>query len=340
MAYPLFYVFLYHHILEEKIAPMKKLTALILALCLCAAVSGCSAGQKPALSFSPAAPPGALYPLGATLANLWNETLTDVSVTSEASGGGLDNLNFLYDGEADLGFAVTSIMYESYNGTGSFEGRANEKLRVVAGLYYNPNQLVAAKDSGIESMADIAGKRFALGAPGSTTLVESELHLEAAGVAYPDGFTPSYVGFTEAIDLIRNRQLDAAWIMAGVPNAAVTEITSTAGGRLVSIDEDVIDSLMEQYPWYARYTIPAGTYAGQDADVTTTAIKLCLFCSADLDDDIVYELTKTFWEHLDEVMATNAALSAVTAEDAVTALAGLPIHDGAARYYKEIGLLE
>jgi TRAP transporter TAXI family solute receptor len=231
-------------------------------------------------------------------------------------------------------------MYESYNGTGSFEGRANEKLRVVAGLYYNPNQLVAAKDSGIESMADIAGKRFAPGAPGSTTLVESELHLEAAGVAYPDGFTPSYVGFTEAIDLIRNRQLDAAWIMAGVPNAAVTEITSTAGGRLVSIDEDVIDSLMEQYPWYARYTIPAGTYAGQDADVTTTAIKLCLFCSADLDDDIVYELTKTFWEHLDEVKATNAALSAVTAEDAVTDLAGLPIHDGAARYYKEIGLLE
>ncbi len=302
-------------------------------------LTGCGAGPKTQLGFTTAATTGALYPLGATMASLWNEKLEGVAVSSQASGGGVDNLNLLYDGEADLGFAVTSIMYASYNGTDSFDGRENKNLRVMAGLYYNPNQVVAAAGSGIESLADIAGKRFAPGAPGSTTCVEAELHLTAAGVDYPDGFTAEFVGFTESIDLIRNRQLDGAWIMAGIPNAAVTEITSTTGGYLVPIDDEVAEKLKAEYPWYASYTIPAGTYEGQTEDIPTTAIKLCLFTTADMDADLVYELTKTFWENIDTVAASNKALSGVTVEDAVTDLAGLPLHEGAERYYKELGLI-
>ena len=138
---------------------------------------------------------------------------------------------------------------------------------------------------------------------------------------------------------MRNKQLDGAWIMAGIPNAAVTEMLSTAGGKLVNLDESLIDTLKAEYPWYGAYTIPAGTYPGQDNDVLTSAIKITVCTDARVDDDVIYDLTKTFWENFEELQETQAPLKKVKLEEAVTDLAGLPIHEGAARYYREIGLL-
>lgn len=143
-------------------------------------------------------------------------------------------------------------MYESMNGTGVFEGNADPNLRVLAGLYYNPNQVVVSAESGIETLNDLKGKRFAPGSPGGTSEVETNYHLTALGMNYPDDIDAQYVGFTEASDLLRNKQLDGAWIMAGVPTAAVTEITATAGGKLVPMDEALIEKLQETYPWYAK----------------------------------------------------------------------------------------
>jgi TRAP transporter TAXI family solute receptor len=230
-------------------------------------------------------------------------------------------------------------MYESFNGIGSFEGRPNPNLRVMIGLYPNPNQVVVTKASGAATLTDLAGKRFASGAPGSTTEVETDIHLNTAGLPYPEGLRVQYVGFTEAIDLMRNKQLDGAWIMAGIPNAAVTEMLSTAGGTLLEIDDSLIGALQADYPWYGAYTIPAGTYPGQDTDVQTSAIKITIFTDARVDDDVIYELTKSFWENFDVLKETQAPLKNVVKAETTKDLAGLPIHDGAARYYREIGLL-
>lgn len=301
--------------------------------------AGAQESPKTVINFPTAATTGAVYPLGAAMSNLWNTKLPNVRASAQASAGGIANLNMLADGEAQLGVAVTSIMYESFNGIGSFEGRANPNLRVMIGLYSNPNQVVVSKNSNINSLEDLVGKRFASGAPGSTTEVETSIHLNTSGISYPDDLKVQYIGFTEAIDLMRNKQIDGAWIMAGVPNAAVTEILSTAGGKLLNIDSSLIDLLKEQYPWYGPYTIPAGTYPNQDSDVLTSAIKITVCTDARVDADVIYELTKTFWENFDELKATQAPLKKVNPKDAVKDLAGLPIHEGAARYYKEIGLL-
>ncbi|AKL94687.1 31 kDa immunogenic protein BcsP [Clostridium aceticum] len=330
---------------------MKKVLLLILASLMI--LSGCTtktnenmaeneAGEKETVTINipTAATTGALYPLGSSIANLWSNDLDYVRANAQASNGGIDNLNLLQSGEAQVSMAVTSVMYQSYKGEATFEGRPNEKLRVISGLYYNPNQVVVREESNINSLKDIAGKNFASGAPGSTTEVETNLHLTEAGVNYPDGLKVQFIGFTEAIDLMRNRQLDGAWIMAGLPTAAVTEITTTAGGKLVSIEEDVITKLQAKYPWYAKYVIPAGTYDGQEEDITTTAIKMAMFTTADLSEDVVYDLTKSFWENIDTLKQSNNALKDLTIEDAVTDLAGLPLHDGAIRYYKEVGILE
>ncbi|MBI9095664.1 MAG: TAXI family TRAP transporter solute-binding subunit [Sphaerochaeta sp.] len=301
--------------------------------------SGTQQQKKTVINFPTAATTGAVYPLGAAMSNLWNTTLPNVRASAQASAGGIANLNMLADGEAQLGVAVTSIMYESFNGIGSFEGRANPNLRVMIGLYANPNQVVVTENSGIESFADLRGKRFASGAPGSTTEVETSIHLNTSGINYPDALKVQYIGFAEAIDLMRNKQIDGAWIMAGIPNAAVTEMLSTAGGKLLNIDAGLISKLQEKYPWYGAYTIPAGTYPNQDSDVLTSAIKITICTDARVDDDVIYDLTKTFWENFEELKTTQAPLKKVNPKDAVKDLAGLPIHEGAARYYREIGLL-
>lgn len=297
------------------------------------------AAEKINLSFPTAATTGALYPLGAGIANLWNTKLDTVNARVQASNGGVQNLNLLKSGDAHISFAVSSIAYEALHGQRGFTNRAYPGLRVLAGLYANPNQIVAAPDSGIQTLTDFKGKRFAPGAAGGTTEVESRVHFTAAGLRYPDDLKPQFVGFTESIDLMRNRQLDGAWIMAGLPTAAVTEMCATAGGKLVSIDADTIRKVQAEYPWYVEYTIPAGTYAGQTEPVRTTAVKLLLLADASLSDDVVYSLTKTFWENLDELTQAHAVIKTVTPGQAVTDLAGLPLHPGAERYYKEAGLL-
>lgn len=322
---------------------MKKLFLLTLAALIMAywpQTSLAAEHEKVNISFPTAATTGALYPLGAGIANLWNTKLPYVNARAQASNGGVQNLNLLKSGDAQVSFAVSSITHEALNGKRGFEGRPYEDVRVLAGLYYNPNQVVARKDSDVNTLSDFKGKSFAPGAAGGTTEVESRIHFDAAGLNYPEDLKTHFVGFTESIDLMRNKQLDGAWIMAGMPTAAVTEMTSTANGKLVNIDDEIIKKVQEQYPWYAKVIIPAGTYDGQTEPVQTTAVKMLLLTDASLPDDVVYDLTKTFWENLDSLGQAHAVMKTVKPEMAVTDLSGIPIHPGAEKYYKEQGILK
>ncbi len=299
-----------------------------------------SQNGKTVINIPTASTTGALYPLGSSIASLWNEKMDNVKVSAQASNGGIENLNLLQSGEAQVSMAVVSNIYQSFNGEEKFDGRANDKIRIIAGLYFNPNQIVVRDGSDINSLEDIKGKRFATGAPGSTVEDEAKAHFLSSGIGYPDGIKAQFIGFTEAVDLMRNKQLDGAWIMAGIPTAAVTEMTTTSSAKLIGISDELYSKMKEKYPWYSQYTIPANTYKGQTEEVKTTAIKMAMFTTRDLPDDIVYEMTKTFWENIETLKQTNVALKDVNVEDAVKDLADLPLHDGAIKYYKEIGVLE
>lgn len=322
---------------------MKKIIKLVLSVVLIVVLLlGCSKQVEETvyLKFPTASTTGAIYPIGAAIANLWNENIDGLNVSVEASNGGVQNLNLVAEKEAQVGVAVTNIMTEQKNGTGVFEGKQYYGIRVLTALYSNYNQIVVSKDSGINSLRDIKGKNFAPGAPGSTPEVETNVHLTAAGLNYPDDFKPQFVGFTESIDLIRNKQLDGAWLQAGIPTAAITEITSTANGRLISIDEDVIEKLTAEYPWYNRAIIPAGTYEGQDEDIVTTSLVITIFVDESLAEETVYQMAKVFWENVESLQNTHNAIKGLKIGSAVQNLADLPLHDGAARYYREVGVLE
>ncbi|MBP1914985.1 TRAP transporter TAXI family solute receptor [Lederbergia galactosidilyticus] len=312
---------------------------LLMLLGACGKNTGNESGKQVNLNFPTASTTGTIYPLGSAMANLWNNNIDDLRVNAQASNGGVENLNLMKEGEAEISFATAGIIWEAYNGERGFKDRKYDNVRIVAGLYLNPNQIVVRKGSEIDSLADLKGKKFAPGSVGSTPEVESSIILPAYDIAYPDDIKENYVGFTEAIDLMRNKQIDGALIQAGLPTAGVTEMISTANGQLIGIEEDIRKQLMEEYPWYTEMTIPADTYDGQDKDVETLAIKMMLMADASVDDDTIYEMTKVFWDNLGELEDTHAIVKQMKLEEAVTDLAGIPLHDGAKKYYEEQGVL-
>ena len=183
------------------------------------------------------------------------------------------------------------------------------------------------------------GKHFAVASAGSSVYNECETHFTAAGLSFPDDIKAEYITFTDAADMLQNGSIDGAWIMSGAPASAVTQAL-TGGAHLVEIDDNLIKELKAKYPWYTSYTIKAGTYPNQDKDVKTSAIKMVMFCRGDLPEDVVYQLTKTLWEHMDELGQSQKNLKGLTAENAVKDIADIPLHPGAAKYYKEIGVLK
>lgn len=295
--------------------------------------------QNVTIKFPTASASGALYAVGAAISNLWDTQIDFISASSQASNGGIDNLNQIADGESQVSIAISSNCYQSFNGTDAFEGRPNRKLRVIAGLYFNPNQVVVTKKSGIIGLKDVAGKHFAVAAAGSSVEGECNNHFTAAGLKYPDDIKTEYIAFGDAADMLQNGTIDGAWIMSGTPAAAVSQACSS-GCQLVDIDNDIIVELQKKFPWYAGYTIPAGTYPNQESDVLTTAIKMVMFCSEDLPEEAVYQMTKTLWENIDALGAAQSNLKGLLAADAVKDIAGLPLHSGAERYYKEINVLQ
>ena len=289
------------------------------------------------IRFPTAGASGALYSVGAAITNMWNTQIPFVKASSQASAGGIDNLNQIADGESQVSIAISSNCWQSFNGTDSFEGMANPNLRVIAGLYLNPNQVVVTTKSEIRTLSDVRGKHFAVAASGSSVEGECRNHFTAAGLNYPDDIRAEYISFSDSAELLGNGQIDGAWIMSGVPAPAVSQALSS-GCMLLDIDETTIEALKAEYPWYVTYMIPAGSYPNQTQDVRTTAIKMVLFCSADLDEETVYMLTKTLWENIGELGESQSNLRGLTPQEAVCDIAGLPLHDGAQRYYSEIGV--
>ena len=290
------------------------------------------------INFPTASASGALYAVGAAITNLWDTEISYVSASSQASAGGVENLTLVSEGEAQVSIAISSNCYQCLNGTDGFTGYAYGDLKVIAGLYFNPNQVVATAKSGITSLADVKGKHFAVASAGSSVYGECENHFTAAGLSFPDDINCEYIDFTAAADMLQNGTIDGAWIMSGAPASAVTQAT-TSGCTLVNIGDDIIAALQKDYPWYAPFTIPAGTYPNQDQDVQTSAIKMVMFCRGDLSEQAVYDLTRTFWENIDALGEAQVNLKGLTPEQAVVDIADLPLHPGAERYYKEINVL-
>ncbi len=313
----------------------KRVLSMILAAMLLVAMTA-SASAATFLSIATGGTSGTYYPLGGDLANLFSTVIPDVNASAQATGGSADNLRLIDGEEAELGTVQNDVSYFAYTGTDSFEGEQITSFSVISSLYAEYVQIVVRADSDIQSIADFKGKSISIGAAGSGVYTNALHVLEAAGLTLDD-IDAQYLSFSESADGLKNKQIDAAFVCAGIPNAAVTELASTVGVRLISLSDEEVTALITAHPTYANLKLPAATYELSE-DVNCIAITALLVCSNNLDEELVYQMTKAMYEQ--EGILTHAKAAEITKESAFDGVGELPLHPGAARYYTEIGLLD
>ena len=312
----------------------KRMVALLLAVMLLSVAGMASADTF--LSIATGGTSGTYYPLGGDIANLFNTTIEGVKASAQATGGSAENLRLIQNGEAELGTVQNDVAAFAFAGTDSFEGEVIDGFAVLASLYPEVIQLVARADSGIVNIEDLKGKRVSVGAAGSGVFFNAVHILEAAGLSLDD-VNAQYLSFSESSDAMKNRQLDAYFTTAGIPNAAITELASAADVVMVNLSVEAIDALIAEKPFYVPFVIPGGTYPGIAEDANTVAVAAILVGTSDLDEDLVYNMVKNLFEQGPEVL-THAKKVEITLESALDGVGDLPLHPGAEKYFLEVGL--
>ena len=319
---------------------MKKLLSLLLATVMVLSLVACGGStteteKASKMTMGTGGTSGTYYGYGGVLGQyIKNNAGIDVVVVS--TDGSKANIQGIDAGDYQLGTVQSDVMAYAWEGTRSFESDgALSSFRVVAGLYAESVQLVTM-DPEIKSVADLAGKSVSIGAPGSGVYFNAIDVLTAAGLT-EDDIKAQYQSFADSADALKDGKIDAAFIVAGAPTPAITELCTTNAAYLVPIDGDIADKLMADCPFYTAYTVPAGTYPGQEADVTTVTVKATLIVDANASEDDVYALTKAIFDNIDAIKAENAKGAELSIENATSGMTA-PFHKGAAKYFAEKGV--
>ncbi|MFH1805987.1 MAG: TAXI family TRAP transporter solute-binding subunit [Pseudomonadota bacterium] len=273
---------------------------------------------------------GVYYPLGAALANIYGEKIEGARTQVQSTKASVENLNLLQAGKGEIAFALGDSVKLAWEGNEEVGFKAPlDKLRGIAAIYPNYIQIVASKESGITSLADLKGKSLSVGAPKSGTELNARAIFGAAGMSYDDLGKVEYLPFAESVELIKNRQLDATLQSAGLGVASLKDLSTSMEVVIVEVPEDVVSALGAPYI-YA--TIPAGTYEGQAEDVSTVAVVNFLVTHSDVPEETAYQMTKQLFENLPAMEAAHSAARAISLESALDGMP-VPLHPGAERFY-------
>ncbi len=281
---------------------------------------------------------GVYYPLGVALADAIGRTMPGIKASVQATKGSVENLNLLLAGRGEIAFTLGDALSDAWKGNEDAGFKTPlKKLRGIAAIYPNYIQIVARADTGIKSLADLKGKRVSVGAPNSGTELNARAIFAAAGLAYKDLGKVEYFPFGESVELMKDRRLDATLQSAGLGVSGLRYLATSVDVVIVPIPVDVIKKTRD--PAYLAATIPANTYRGQTADVPAAAVQNYLVTQDGVSNEIAYGMTKALWTNLGPLTAAHAAAKAI---DPKRALEGMPVplHPGAAKYYREVGILK
>jgi TRAP transporter TAXI family solute receptor len=279
---------------------------------------------------------GVYYPLGVALSDIYAKGIDGARTQVQSTKASVENLNLLQQGKGELAFALGDSVKYAWEGNAEVGFKAPlTKLRAIAAIYPNVIQIAALTDSGVKTVADLKGKSLSVGAAKSGTELNARAIFDASGMSYDDLGKLEYLPFSESVELLKNRQLDATLQSSGLGNAALKDLSTSQAITFVSVPADVAASLGAPY---VASTIPAGTYEGQAEDVPTVAVVNFLVTHEDVSDEVAYQMTKLLFENLDTLKAAHSAAAGISIEEAVKG-SPIPLHPGAERYYKEQGLL-
>jgi uncharacterized protein len=281
---------------------------------------------------------GVYYPLGVALSQVYAKAIPNVKATAQVTKASAENLNLLQAGRAELAWTLGDALSDAWKGEpeAGFNTPLN-RLRGISATYNNYIQIVANADSGIRTLADLKGKRVSVGAAKSGTELNARAILKAAGLSYKDLSKVEYLPFGESVELIKNRQLDATLQSAGLGVASIRDLATSVKIVVVAVPADVVAKVGDAA--YQPAVIPANTYVGQTADVPTAAIPNFLVSHSGVSDDVAYQMTKALYDNLDTLYAAHNAARAIKRENATQGMP-VPLHPGAIRYYREVGLVK
>lgn len=320
---------------------MKKKLICMVSACLASAMllTACSSGKdggKSELVLATGGETGTYFAIGNVMATTLNPLLQGSSLKVVVSGGSQDDIIRIEDGEAQLGTVQNDVMSYAMNGTETFADLgACTNFRAISGMYAEICQIITT-DPSIQTVADLKGKTVSVGDAGSGVEFNARQILAAYDLTFDDVKVVNS-SFTDSASSLKDGKIDAAFITAGAPTVAVTDLATTNEIAVVSMDDAHADKLISEHPFYTKATIPAGTYTGVDTDTATVAVRATLIASADLSEDVVYELTKALFENQQTMSGAHDKFKELSLEHAMDGI-DVEFHPGAQKYYEEKGV--
>lgn len=316
---------------------MKKTT---IALTLCVAMLGLAsaamAGEvKMVLATGGTA--GTYYPFGGAMAKIWNSKIPGMNVTAQATGASIENIRLMNKDEVELALVQSDNIDWAFFGKEVFKEKIT-KMAAIAVLYPEVVHIVLRGDSPAKTFGNLKGLKVGVGAPGSGTEANFRQLMEVYDMK-KDDVKGQYLSYAESAEQFKDKHIDAFFLTTGVPNSAIMDVANTRPIKIVGIDDAMVTKITQKYPFLAPAKIPANTYKGQPEEVKTIAVMAVLIASPNVKEDVAYNLTKALIENQPELASAHAKGKELSLQGAVKGVS-IPFHPGAAKYYKEKGLMK
>ncbi|GHC24955.1 C4-dicarboxylate ABC transporter substrate-binding protein [Kushneria pakistanensis] len=323
---------------RQTLASMLSATAMTLGA-MALSTTSAQAGQQQFMTIGTGGQTGVYYVVGQSVCRFVNQGDSGYRCNAPSTGASVANVNGIENGDLDIGVAQSDVQYNAYHGEGQFEGKAHEDLRSVFAMHGEPLTLVARADSGIRTLDDLKGKRVNIGNPGSGNRATMEVVMAAKGWTTKDFSLTSELDSAEQASALADNNIDAMVFVAGHPNGSIQEATTTVDARIIPLDGEVIQKLVEEHPYYSFYTVPGGMYKGNPDDVKTFGVGATLVSAEKVNPDLVYAAVKSVFDNFDRFKKLHPAFATLDPETMVNQGLSAPLHEGAKRYYQEKGWL-
>ena len=302
------------------------------------AIAGTAVAQT-RISIATGGTGGVYYPLGGGIANVLTKYVPNMQATAEVTGASVDNMKLVGAGKAEVGFTMADTAWDAYQGQDKFKDN-KQAVRALVVFYPNLTHVVTVEGKGINTMADLKGKRISTGAPGSGTEVMAFRILEAYGIDKDKDVKRERLSVAESVNALKDGKIDALIWVGGIPTPAITDLAATPNTKIKLIDHaDAVDKMRAKYgPLYVKDTIAAKSYPGQEKENTNLTVWNILVVNEKADEKVVYDIVKTMFEKKAEIVAVHKDASYLALENQLTGGSPIPFHPGALRYFKEKGL--
>jgi uncharacterized protein len=317
----------------------RMLVALVAAAALFGIATGHAQEKKTRISIGTGGTGGVYYPLGGGLAALLTKYVPGLEATAEVTAGSIANLQLIGGGRSELGFTMADAAWDAYNGFEKFSGK-KVPLRTLVVFYPNRMHVVTIEGTGINKFADLKGKRVSTGAPASGTEVTAMRLIEAHGLDPNKDMTRERLSVAESVNALKDRKIDALFWVGGVPTPSITDLAATPGVKIKLIDHgDGAEGMRRKYgPIYVKNQILANAYPGQATDTTNIDVWNLLVVPENMDEKLVYEITRTLFEKKEELVKVHKDASFLELANQTPNASPIPYHPGALRYFRERGL--